>query len=210
MQPNDPNMPFPPQEQPSEQPTPAPISEQPAVQPVPMQAPQPSLIDDGAGQQLEPSELPQPEAVSWQAIEYLQHDKSPLWYLGFGAIVIVLIMLSILFQAWTFLALIIVMAVALMVYSHRPPRMLNYVWSVKGLYINDQLHPAGEFKSFGVVQDHDHHQLMLIPVKRFRPALAVYFPAEIGEPLVDAVGAYLPMQELHLDGFDKIVRKLRI
>lgn len=209
MQPNDQNTPFSPQEQAPEPQVSAPVNEQSPMQPTP-ETLQQTPVNDEATQQLQPTELPQPEVVSWQAIEYLQHDKSPLWYLGFGAVVIALIALSVFFQAWTFLALIIVMAVALVVYSHRPPRMLNYVWSVKGLYINDQLHPAGEFKSFGVVQDHDHHQLMLIPVKRFRPALAVYFPAEIGEQLVDAVGAYLPMQELHLDSFDKIVRKLRI
>ena len=112
--------------------------------------------------------------------------------------------------AWTFAVLVPVMAVALMVYTHRPARRINYAVSAKGLHINDQLHPMGEFKSFGVVQDHDMNALMLIPVKRFRPGLTVYFPAEVGEELVDTLGSYLPMQDLHLDAFDKIIRKLRI
>lgn len=156
-------------------------------------------------------QLPQMEPIQWQAVEYVQHSKEPLWYVGFGVVVIVLMILAVwLMQAWTFAVLILVMAVALLVYSHRPARELTYVLSEKGLYINEQLHPMGEFKSFGVVQDSELHSLMLIPVKRFRPGLSVYFPTEVGERVVDLLGAYLPMQDLKLDFFDKIVQKLRL
>lgn len=155
--------------------------------------------------------LPQMQPVQWRAVEYIQQDKQPLWYLGFAGVVVVLMVLAIwLMQAWTFAVLILVMAVALLVYAHRPPRELTYVLSEKGLYINDQLHPMGEFKSFGVVQNSQLNSLMLIPVKRFRPGLSVFFPTEVGEQVVDLLGAYLPMQDLKLDFFDKIVQKLRL
>lgn len=166
-------------------------------------------IDDETGVD-EATQLPSTDPISWKAIEYSQHDKGPLWYVGFVVVVLGLVTIAVFAQAWTFIALILVMSIALMVYSHRPPRELQYVWSGKGLYINEQLHPMGEFKAFGVIQDDQHNQLMFIPVKRFRPGLAVYFPSEVGEELVDAVGSYIPMQELHLDAFDKIVQKLRI
>lgn len=159
----------------------------------------------------QPSQLPPIEPVRWQALEYVQQMKQPLWYVGFAVAVIVLMVLAVwLMQAWTFAILILVMAAALMVYSHRPPRELTYVLSEKGLHINDQLHPMGEFKSFGVVQDGQTHSLTLIPVKRFRPGLSVYFPTEVGERVVDLLGAYLPMQDIKLDAFDKIVQKLRL
>ena len=159
----------------------------------------------------QPSQLPEIDPVQWQAVEYVQYTKQPLWYVGFAVVVIALMVLAVwLMQAWTFAILILVMAAALMVYSHRPPRELTYVLSEKGLYINDQLHPMGEFKAFGVVQDSALHSLMLIPVKRFRPGLSVYFPTEVGERVVDILGAYLPMQDLKLDTFDKIVQKLRL
>ena len=169
-----------------------------------------SQFEPQPNEQQVPMELPQISPVVWQDIEYIQHDKNPLWYVGFTIVIAVLIVGAVLLQAWTFIPLIIVMAVALVIYTHRPPRMLSYSWSAKGLTINDQLHPTGEFKSFGVLQDGVHNALDFIPVKRFRPGLTVYFPAEIGEQLVDSVGAYLPMQDIHLDAFDKIIRKLRI
>ena len=195
---------------PVQQATASPIPVEPAqVYQEPQLVEQPELRDQSVEQQL-PTELPQIAPIVWQDIEYIQHDKTPLWYVGFFVVVIILIVGAILLQAWTFIPLIIVMAVALVIYTHRPPRLLNYSWSAKGLTINDQLHPTGEFKSFGVLQDGVHNALDFIPVKRFRPGLTVYFPAEVGEQLVDAVGAYLPMQDLRLDAFDKIIRKLRI
>jgi len=158
-----------------------------------------------------PTPLPSVEPIQWQATEYTQRDKSPLWYVAFAAVVIVLMAAAILLlQTWSFALLIPVMAAALMVYTHRPPRVLTYALSEKGLHINDQLHPMGEFKSFGVIQEAQTNSLVLVPVKRFRPALTVYFPAEAGELIVDLLGAYLPMQEAKLDAFDKIIRKLHI
>lgn len=157
------------------------------------------------------SDLPQTEPVQWKAIEYIQHSKQPLWYVGFAVVVIALMALAIVvIHSWTFAILVPVMAVALMVYSHRPPRELSYVLSEKGLFINDQLHPLGEFKSFGVIQDVQLHSLMMIPTKRFRPGLTVYFPTEVGERIVDLLGERLPMEEVHLDAFDRIVRALRL
>lgn len=164
-------------------------------------------------------QVPQPEqmtpppadAIQWQAPEYLQRSRTPLWYVGFWTVVILLMLIAaFIVRSWSFVILVPVMAAALVIYSHRPPRQLNYAVSTKGLYINDQLHPLTEFRSFGVIQEEVMPALMLIPVKRFRPSLTVYFPPENGEAIVDFLGQRIPMEELHLDAFDRIVRKLRM
>jgi len=155
------------------------------------------------------SPLPTQEPVQWQAPEYLHHEKNPLWYIAFGVVVIALTAAAVfLIQSWTFAVLIPVMAAALIAYSHRPPRVMDYVVSGKGLYINDTLHPFAEFKGFGVIHEESEYSLVFIPVRRFRPSLTVYFPEEKGEALVDLLGVRLPMQPLKLDAFDKIVRML--
>jgi hypothetical protein len=149
------------------------------------------------------------EPVQWQAAEYIHHEKNPLWYVGFGIVVLLLMAAAVfLIQSWTFALLIPVMAVALIAYSHRPPRMIDYVLSGKGLYINDTLHPFAEFKSFGVIHEEAEFSMVFIPVRRFRPGLTVYFPEDKGESIVDFLGVRLPMQPLKLDAFDKVVRFL--
>lgn len=151
------------------------------------------------------------QPVKWQAAEYIQRDKSPLWFVVFGIVFLAFMAISIfLIKSMTFNVLVPVMALSLLVYAYRPPRMLEYTLSRQGLHINDHLYSFAEFKSFGVIKDGDEYSVMLVPTKRFKPGVSVYFPEEAGEAIVDLLGVRLPMQELHLDLVDRIIRKLRI
>jgi hypothetical protein len=151
------------------------------------------------------------EPVRWQATEYIHREKSPTWFIFFAIICIALVTIAIfLIQSITFAILIPVMAAALIVYARRPPRILDYTLSKQGLHVNDHLYAFGEFKGFAVVHGDDEYSVLLIPIKRFRPGVSVYFPEEAGEAIVDMLAARLPMQELHLDMVDQVIRKLRL
>lgn len=151
------------------------------------------------------------EPVRWKAQEYIQHDKGMLWFIAFAAVFVILMAVAVFFiQSITFNILVPVMAVALFVYVNRPPRVMDYTLSRKGLHINDTLYPFADFKGFGVIHDGKEFSVMLLPVKRFKPGVSVYFPEESGEAIVDVLGTRLPMQELHLDLIDRVIRKLRI
>lgn len=151
------------------------------------------------------------EPVRWQAQEYINQTKTPLWFALFAISLVAFMALAIfVMQSISFAILLPVMAAALLVYIRRPPRIINYTLSRKGLYINEQLYSFSEFKSFGVIHDGKEYSVMLIPLKRFRPGVSVYFPEVSGEAIVDMLGAHLPMEELHLDLVDQLLRKLRI
>ena len=183
-----------------------PVSMTPDEPTVP-QSVQPSADETDAQQ----SDTVGAEPVRWQATEYIHHDKSVGWFSVFGLVVIVFILIAIfLIKSVTFAILVPVMAAALVVYSYRPPRVIDYTLSRQGLHINDRLYSFSEFKSFGVIRDDGEYSIMLIPTKRFRPGVTVYFPEEAGEAIVDMLGARLPMQELKLDIIDKLTRKLRM
>jgi len=150
--------------------------------------------------------------VTWTAQEYVHIDKSPLWFVIFAVVVLGLIAIDVfVLQSWTFSALVIVMAIAVIIYTRRPPRMLTYSLSSEhGLHVDQRLYLFEEFKAFGVIKDGDHHSIMLIPVKRFSPGVSVFFPEDAGEQIVDILGRQLPMEDLKLDLIDIVVRKLRL
>lgn len=157
------------------------------------------------------SATPEMEPIRWQANEYIHHEKNALWFVIFAVVVLALMAIAIfLMNSITFAILVPVMAAALLVYTHRPPRVLEYTLSRQGIHVNDHLYSFGEFKAFGIIRDGEEYSVMLIPTKRFRQGVTIYFPEESGEAIVDMLGARLPMQELHLDVVDKIIRKLRI
>lgn len=206
-------------QQPSEQPSQAPY------EPAPQDRPQPVVTITPNNQVATPPVNPQAptasqpsvasevedEPVRWQASEYIHRHKGTLWFVIFGVVVLVAMAISIfLMQSITFTILVPVMAAALIVYAYRPPRVLDYTLSRKGLHVNDRLYSFGEFKGFGVIHDDDEYSVMLIPTKRFRPGVYVYFPEEAGEAIVDMLAARLPMQDLHMDLVDRLIRKLRI
>lgn len=153
-------------------------------------------------------DLSQP--VSWQAKEFIHREKTAVWYVAFVVVLLVLLGLSIFMRAWSFTALLVVIAVVIVGYTNRPPRSIGYTLSDEGLDIDGMMHAYDDFKSFGIIRDGEEFSVMLIPRKRFQPGITVYFPEEAGEDIVDALGSRLPMRDLKLDIVDRIVRKLRL
>lgn len=172
----------------------------------------PEVADEQAAPQATPVDTPDNPPITWTAQEYVHLDRSPLWFVIFAVVVLGLVALDIfLFRSWTFSALVIVMAVALVIYIRRPPRSLTYSLSpAQGLYVGERLYHFDEFKAFGLIEDDGHYSIMLIPRKRFAPGVSVYFPDDAGERIVDILGQRLPMENLKLDVVDVIVRKLRL
>lgn len=151
-------------------------------------------------------------SIEWQAKEYITADRNPIWYVGLGVFVVATILLDIfvLKTFFTVSALAIVIAAVLVVMHVRPPRMINYKLDDSGLLVDDQMYPMSDYRAFGVLYDGKENSIHLIPVKRFRPSLQVYFPVESGEALIDYLGTRLPMEELRLDFVDRIVRFFRL
>lgn len=171
--------------------------------------------DDASGPspgQLADEDTPDNPPITWTAQEYVHIDKGPWWFILFALIVFGFIALDVfLLHAWTLSALVIVMAIAVIIYIRRPPRTISYALSPKqGLYIGEELRTFDEFKAFGLIQDGENHSIMLIPRKRFAPGVSVFFPDEAGERIVDILGQRLPMENLKLDVVDVIVRALRL
>jgi len=148
--------------------------------------------------------------VNWEAREFVEHKKNGGWYICFALVVAGLCTLAFFLKQWTFLALVIVAAITLIVYIMRPPRMLHYSLSDKGLSEGNNLYAFDQFKSFGVLREDNHYCIMLVPKKRFGASVRVYFPEAEGEQIVDVFGARLPMEPVKLDMLDKLVRLLRI
>ena len=147
--------------------------------------------------------------MNWEAEEYIQAEKNGGWYLGLVVVTAVLVLASVLLRWWTFTVLIVLSAVALVIYAKRPPRMLHYSLTSKGLSEGNRLYSYEDFRSFGVLMEGAKPAIVLTPRKRFSPRVTVYFPEERGEEIVDAFGAKLPMGEVKLDFLDKVVKMLR-
>lgn len=149
--------------------------------------------------------------VEWDGQEYVTHDKNTGWYVGLVVVGLALVALSIWLRWWSFTLLIVVSVIALFLYAMRPPRTIHYSLSNEGLKEGDgRLYKFEDYKSFGVLQNDKRFAIVLRPLKRFSPAVTVYFPEAKGEEIVDMFGMRLPMEPVKLDFIDKIIKILRI
>lgn len=196
---------------PSPEPVTTPAPDTPSNQIIPV------LSEEVHAQQLEQQEVPADEEnddtvlIRWEAPEYAHHERNMGWYVVFGVVTLVLAVVAILIiKSITFAILVPVMAVALFVYTQHAPEVLRYTLSRKGLHVNDKLFTYNQFKSFGIVDHNGMHSAVLVPRKRFQLGQTVYFPAEVGEQLVDMLAARLPMKELQPDALDRLLARLHL
>ncbi len=147
----------------------------------------------------------------WQASEYVDHQRDASWFAGLVAIAALLIIVDVFFiRGYIFSILIIVMAITLIIYSRRPSRIIDYALNEEGILIGQRFRAFDEFRGFGVIQDGGLFCVRLLPVARFGQEVTVYFPEDQGEVIVDTLGAYLPMEDIHFDAVDRLLRRLRL
>jgi hypothetical protein len=149
------------------------------------------------------------EAVSWEASEYVHHQKGVLWFAAFGLIFAALLAVAIWLQAWTFVVLVVIMAIAAGVYALRTPRAVHYLLDDQGIKIGERGYQYSDFRAFGVASEGSLFSVILLPTKRFMPAITVYFEEADGERIVDILGSRLPMEEVDHDPVDRLMRRLR-
>ena len=119
------------------------------------------------------------------------------------------ILTFVLLRAWSFSALIIVITIAVVVFGRRPPHNMSYQLTSSTLHINENSYRLQDFRAFGVIQDGALYSAVLIPTKRFMPAINLYFPPEAGAEIVDRLGSALPMELFEPDFLDRFVKKIR-
>lgn len=147
--------------------------------------------------------------ITWQASEYVHHEKDMSWFIIASIVTLALTAAALLFRQWTFAVLVVVMGAALIVYGRRPPRILHYAIGPRGIAVEQKEYNYEEFRAFGILQDGPLYSILLFPRKRFMPAVTMYFPDTEGERIVDALGAHLPAEPVELELIDKVTRKLR-
>ena len=178
-----------------------PVASQPALSPAPPQT-QPSV---------QPGEpFNDDYSVQWQASEYVHHAKSPAWIGMLVVVAVALLALSVFWlRSWSFSILVVVGAIGMAVMGLRRPRVRQYSLNAQGISIDDKNYSYADFHSFSVLPDGAFYTAIIIPVKRFMPALTIYFSEDLGEKIVDILSSHLPLEDRQPDLIDNIMGKIR-
>ena len=152
-----------------------------------------------------------PDSVSWEASEYVHHEKDPLWFAIFG-IVIAGILTGMYFLLEDVIAIIVIllMAIAVLVFANRRPRSLKYELNDKGITIDNRSYSYSSFKSFSIMDEGAVQSIFLEPLERFMPPISVYFSPDDADKIFAVIGQYLPNRNRQPDLMDRLVHRLRL
>lgn len=148
--------------------------------------------------------------LAWVSPEFTHHTKGMAWY---GAVIMAGVVAAaldyILTKDWFSTGAILFAIVALVAYSARKPRELQYALTREGLQIGTRMYGFEEFKNFSVTEDSGIASVVLMPLKRFMPALTVHVAPEIEDRVVDFFAAVLPFEEHRGDVIEGLMRRIR-
>ncbi len=149
------------------------------------------------------------QSFSWQASEFIHHQKSANWYLVLGLIVVVLIAAAIVTRQWFSIAVFATMTAAVVVYASKEPRLLNYRLDNRGVTIDGRFSPYSNFKSYSVYKDTGWHMIDLDPTQRFAPRVSIIFDNEDLDKITTILDSKMPRVDRQPDWIEKLTRSIR-
>lgn len=183
---------------------PTPQPEQPA--PAPQTPVEPQPTPPPAAPAIDPS---LPQSYTWEASEYIYHEKPAFYYLGLWVATAIIAAVLAFFQQWLSIAVVIVMALAVMVYSRKQPRTLGYQLDATGVTIHGATQPFTAFHSYSVMQDTAWYSVDLEPNKRFVPRLTLICENDDIEIINKILSQHLPRVDRDPDWIERLTRYLR-
>lgn len=148
--------------------------------------------------------------VSWTASEYIEHAKSVGWYLKFVVVAVLVIGGIYLLTGDLFsVVLLSVLAIAFGVFAARKPAVLQYKLDNNGITIGQKHYPMNLFRSFAVIQEGVFRSITLLPMKRFMPAISLYYSPDDEPAIIEAFSNLLPQESRQQDPLDKLMHRIR-
>jgi hypothetical protein len=157
-----------------------------------------------------PSSVAPSDSFAWNASEFIEHEKSAVWFFG-----LILVAIAVGAITWfaahdIFLSVMTVLGVGVFgVYATHRPKQASYRLSGAVLNINTRTYNLHDFHSFSVAPEGTLLRIELAPMKRFAVSLTVYCRPDDGDRIVGLLAAYLPLTPPSNDFSDRLMRSIR-
>jgi len=166
-------------------------------------------VSSGASQPM-PSSQTGGEKVAWSASEYVANPRGTTWFIGLaGLSLLIATIIYLVSSDWISTIAILVLGIAVGVFSSRKPRVLEYSVDQKGIQVGDKHYPYAMFRSFSIMEKGIFGSIYLMPLKRFMPPIEAHFDLKDQPKITAVLGDYLPFEERSPDFVDTLSDRLR-
>ncbi|MDR0979853.1 MAG: hypothetical protein LBM12_01710 [Candidatus Nomurabacteria bacterium] len=115
--------------------------------------------------------------IAWEANEYNATKRGATFYIALTLATLSLGALAVFTRSWTFLAVVVIAAVAVVVQANSKPQKVKYSVSKDAIKINDRELPLTDFKSYSLTSlNNKPTAINFIPKKRFKGQATLQVP----------------------------------
>lgn len=138
--------------------------------------------------------------IEWEAHEYTHIEKSVDWFWAVGLIAVTLAIIAIILNNILFAVLIVIGTGALLLFSVRRPRIIDFAITKRGIQIDGQLFPYSTLESFWVEDRLFNDKLLIKSQKPMMPLLTLPIDGFDPDEMRETMSQFLPEEE-HEDSF---------
>ena len=153
---------------------------------------------------------PDETLLSWQAPEFIDHDRNHQWYIAAVVVILGILAYSVYTRDWFFIGVLMVMVAVSFKYLNQKPSINLYAISRIGIFVNDRLYSFDDLHSFWIVYQPPVKTLNIMSVRKYMPALTIQLDDQDPVIIRSILKKFIPEQEKRGESFaDKLSRVLK-
>lgn len=148
--------------------------------------------------------------LSWQAPEFEKYEKGKDWFLVFGIVIVVLVVVSLIARAFLPAITFIMLGAVIFIFSQKSPRDIRFSIRRDGVLINNKLYEWSTLASFWIF--YKRGELKVLSLRSKKPLMPyIHLPLGDQNPvhLRRVMTKYLPEEEQEESAIDGMARRLR-
>lgn len=125
---------------------------------------------------------PRPEKISWHSHEHIHNEKTTDWFWIVGIVALGGVVLSLFFKNILFAIIIILFTIISFLMANKPPRLLVFEISRKGVRAGNILYPYSLLDSFWIEDTPYQDKILLKTKKPMSPLVVLPFDSTETNP----------------------------
>lgn len=149
---------------------------------------------------------PTPRSIAWEAPEHHHVEKGNDWFFALAIIVVAMVIVAILFGNVLFALLLGLAGGALAVSAAKPPSIIPFAVTVRGIKVGDRLYPYGTLDSYHIdEEDPRGPQLLVKANQKLMPLIVIPLPVDHIDDIEEILREKLEIEHLEEPLFMKIL-----
>ncbi|NTU69653.1 hypothetical protein HGB13_02385 [bacterium] len=147
---------------------------------------------------------------SWDAPEFLYHEKSALWHVFVYTSIAALTLLMVFLKQWFSIPVFLLIGVLVFQYAEVKPKHISVTITNLGIVVGDKFFPFSEIKSFWVLYNPPLKQLNFELTKRFSPVISVLIEGTDPVIIKDLLAPHIIEDDTRTEDLvDRVIRFIR-